>query len=169
MKRNKGELIKKNLLLKAKLILKGGLIREQNEVPPEIENEFLKNVLEFEETEPIPMYQHLHIKPNTFPAEKNLNDEELEEQYKRFEQLLNVHNIVINLQPGLPLRLAYKYLTEEALPGKYTFVKGMTLHLDGCDGYCPDCFQADYCHIKDAIWSKEELEKEREKNPSDRS
>lgn len=161
MKKSKLKLIQENLLLKAKLILKGGFFHEEREVPPEIENAFLKNVLEFEETEPISMYQYLHIEPNTFPPEKELSDKELEEQYTRIEQLLNEHNIVIELQPDLPLRLAYKYLIEDVLTRKYTFIKGMTLHLDGCDGYCPDCFQLDYCKIKYEFWSKEEIERER--------
>ena len=163
MKKSKLKLIQENLLLKAKLILKGGFFNQERELPPEIENEFLKNVLEFEETEPVPMYQYLHIEPDAFPAEKDLSEEELEKQYTRLEQILNDHNIVIDLQPDLPIRVAYKYLTEEALPREYTFVKGMTLHLDGCDGYCPDCFQFDYCKFKYEFWSKEEIGQERKK------
>ncbi len=153
-------------MLKSKLNLKGGSFREEHGVPPEIENAFLKNVLEFEETEPIPMYQYLHIKPDTFPAEKDLNGKELEEQYNQLEQLLNAHNIVIDLQPDLPRRFAYKFLTEEVLYEKYVFIEGMTLHLDGCTGYCPDCFQLDYCDVKDEFWSKGEIEREQRKKKS---
>lgn len=163
MKNKKDKLIQENLLLKAKALLKGGEFHQKEDLPPEIENEFLKHVFEFEEAKPIPTYQYLNIDPHSFPSEQSLNDEELEAQYDRLEQLLNAHNIVIDLQPELPLRQAYKYLTEEVLLEKYEFVKGMTLHLDGCDGYCPGCFQVDYCAVKDKIWTEAELKKEREK------
>ena len=166
MKARKNKLIQENLLLKAKLILKGGIFHQEREIPPEIENTFLKQVFEFEETDPMPMYQYLHIEPDDFPAEKELNDKELEEQYIRLEELLKAHNIFIEFQPGLPRRIAYRYLTEEVFYEKYVFVEGMTLHLDGCTGYCPDCFQLDYCDVKDEIWSKEEIERERKKKQS---
>ncbi len=166
MKPNKAKLIQENLLLKAKIILNGGLFHKKDDLPPEIENEFLRHVLAFEEATPMPMYEYLKINPNTFPLEKTLSDEELEIQFNRLEKLLNDHNIVIDLRDGLPLRLAYKFITEEALLEKYEFVAHVTLHIDGCSGYCPDCFQADYCTVKDEIWSKEELEKERQKNKS---
>ena len=86
-------------------------------------------MLKFEETEPTPMYQHLHIEPVDFTVEKDLS--------------------------------------EEALPREYTFVKGMTLHPDGCTGYCPDSFQFDYCEVKYEFRSKEEIERERQKKRSD--
>ncbi|WP_456408642.1 hypothetical protein [Caldithrix abyssi] len=159
----KHKLIQENLLLKAKILLKGGVFHQESELPPEVENEFLKHVLQFEEAVPVPMYEYLKIDPKTFPPEQTLDDLELKAQYSRLEQLLNAHNIVIDLVEALPLRLAYKFLTEEALLEKFEFVDGATLHIDGCSGWCPGCFQADYCSTKDEIWGKEEFERERQK------
>lgn len=167
MEKLKTSLIQENLLLKVKVLLKSGELHQKSELPLEVENEFLKQILKYEEAEVIPMYQYLNIAPDTFPPENTLNDEELEMQFKRLEQLLNKHNIVIDLVDGLPLCLAYKFITEEAMLEEYQFIEDVTLHLDGCGGWCPDCFQADYCTTKDDIWSEEELEQERRKNKSE--
>ncbi len=151
-------------MLKAKILSKGGVLDEGNELPLEIENEFLERVLKFEKAVPVPMYKYLNVDRNAFPPEKELSEEEIIGQFDRLEQLLNTHNIFIELQEGLPLRLAYKHIVEEALQEEHEFVEGFALHLDGCDGYCPGCFQADYCSVKDEIWTEEEIEKERKKN-----
>ncbi len=68
-------------MLRAKLILKGGFFHEEHDVPPEIENVFLKNVIQFEETEPAPMYQHLRIEPVDFTVKKDLGKEALLQKY----------------------------------------------------------------------------------------
>ena len=62
---------------------------------------------------------------------------------------------------GIPVKLAYTELLKYLKDGVME-LKGWTI--DFCDGWCPDCAFADYCATKDEIWSKEDLEKERNKN-----
>jgi len=115
MKKNKTKLIQENLLLKAKILLKGGVFHQKSELPPEIENEFLQHVLKFEEAVPVPMFEYLKIDPKAFLPENLHTGEELLVQFNRLERLLNEHNIVIELQQDLLLRLPYKQLTDEVL------------------------------------------------------
>jgi len=166
-KPNLFKIIQENLLLKAKILLKGGYFSQGNEIPPEIENEFLKQVLAFEEAEPRPLYQVLGVSPDAYPPAEQLSEKKLQEKYQDLIVQLESHQISVDLKEGIPLRQVYQYLVEE-LQEKFTIIPGMTLHLDGCSGWCPDCFQVDYCDVKDDIWTKEDLERERKKGKEEK-
>ncbi len=161
-KPNLFKIIQENILLKARILLKGGHFSQFKEIPPKIENEFLKQVLAFEEAEPQPLYQVLGISPDAYPPPEQLTEKELQEKYQDLMMQLESHQISVDLKEGLPLRKIYQYLVEE-LQEKFTIIPGMELHLDGCSGWCPDCFQVDYCDAKDDFWTREELERERNK------
>jgi len=163
MSKSKLKLIQENLLLKAKILLKGGTLEQFKEIDPEIENQFLKQVLAFEEADLIKMYKILNISLDDYPPEDTLPDDILEQKLEELEKIMAKHNIYLELSKKMPKRLIYKYLVEEELESEIEVVPGMTTHIDGCDGWCPDCFQADYCETKDQIWTKEEFERERKK------
>lgn len=157
-----GELEQENLFLKDKIIQKGGHIEKLADIEPEIENQFLKNVLAFEEAEEKRVFEILGINPNDFPPVNRLTQEELQSKFELLIEIMAEHNFIYELTEDLPISIAYRYLTEEFLHEfESVLPDGWMCHVNGCGGDCPSCFQADYCQIKDDIWSREELEAER--------
>ena len=150
-----------NVSLKAKIVQKDGYVQALPEINPKIENQFLKNVLAFEEAEEKHVYEILGVNPKDFPPASCLSDEELRLKFEWLIQIMSEHNFIYELAENLPISVAYRYLTEEFLYEFETVLSdGWACHVHGCGGDCPGCFQADYCEIKDEIWSKEELEAE---------
>lgn len=154
------KLEQENFVMKSKLIIKGASLDSSNSIDPEIENTFLKNVFAFEEAEYKVVYEILGIAPTDFPAAETLSDKEIEKNYERLVELLEKHNMYVDMQEGLPAKLAYKYLIEEYLFEETQEVSGFDIIIDGCSGDCPGCFQMDYCNIKDDIWPPEKLKAE---------
>ena len=160
--REEEKLEQENVSLKAKIVQKDGYIQTYSDINPKIENQFLKNVLAFEEAEEKHVYEILGVNPNDFPPASCLSDEELRLKFELLIQIMSEHNFIYELAENLPISVAYRYLTEEFLYEFETVLPdGCICHVHGCGGDCPGCFQADYCEIKDEIWSKEELEAER--------
>jgi len=148
----------KNFAMKAELIANGGLLGGKSDLPDEIENQFLKRVLEYERA---PYVKTKTLIPE-FPLEESLNDEELEKEFARLIGELAARHIQYGLCKKLLMRIAYKYLTEEYINGEVKLLEGGgNIFLDGCLGDCPSCFQVDYCESVYDIWDKDELEKER--------
>ena len=152
----------KNILLKSKIIINGGNMELSDELPLEVENEFLENVITYEKAPEKPIYQIIGVNPDDFPPSEKPSDEEILQKLKLLIPLLQEHSIFPEYKEGVPDRLVYQALQEE-LTEVITVLPFGAWHLDGCDGWCPGCFQADYCRSKDETWSKEEFEEEREK------
>ncbi len=161
MSGKKERIKQENALLNAKLILKNGHIEGKKDIDPELENQFLKQCLAFEEAPVKPFHEILGVDPRDFPPAEHLCDKELRTKLDQLLTALDNHGISLDLNDGVPSRLVYAFLAEEYLHEPVTDFPG--LHIDGCSGWCPDCFQADYCKTKDEIWTKEELERERRK------
>ena len=53
----KEKLEQENFLLKSKIIIKGGDFQKFSDIDPEIENQFLKNIMAFEEGEVKPVHE----------------------------------------------------------------------------------------------------------------
>lgn len=164
----KQKLAQENFVLKSKLIAKGSTLSESPEVSPEIENQFLQNVIDFENAPTKPMYEIMGIDPANFPPAEQLNQFDLQLKFIELVNILEEHNFIYELGKDLPISIAYKYLVEKFLSDEgQVMQKGWRYHINGCDGYCPDCFQLDYCKIWDEIWTKEEIEEERKKIQTD--
>lgn len=106
----------KNELLKLKMRAElGAFSFEESNLPPDIENAFLKNVLAFEQewakSKSIKVYEKLS-KPE-FVAEDKLNNDEITEALLQLEQLLKENNIQVNYLATYSDRVKYKFLTEE--------------------------------------------------------
>lgn len=158
--KKKKDLKAENFAMKAELIANGGLLGGKSDVPDEIENQFLKHVLEYERA---PYVKTKSLIPE-FPSEDSLNDKELEKELARLIGELASQHIQYGLCKKLPIRIAYKYLTEEYINGEVKLLEGGgNTFIDGCSGDCPSCFQVDYCDSVSEIWEKDELEKERRK------
>jgi len=156
----KEKLDQENFVMKSKLLIKGASFNNTTDIDPEIENAFLKNVFAFEEAEYKAVYKILGISPTDFPAADTLSNKEIEKNYERLVELLEKHNMYVDMQEGVPIKIVYKYLIEEYLFEETQEVPGFDTIIDGCSGDCPSCFQMDYCKNKDDIWPPEELKAE---------
>ena len=154
---NNEKIDQENFLLKSKLIVKGGMIGMEGDLPPEIENMFLKNVMAFEEAEYKPICEILNVDINDFPPVELLSKEEIKEYIADLTNVLEEHQMFLELQEELPIELAYKYLVEDYMLGESQDIADFAMHIAGCNGDCPSCFQLDYCKIKDDFWPPEEL------------
>ena len=159
--REKDRLKAENFAMKAEIIANNGILSDLSDLSPEIENQFLKHILDIERE---PDTRIGDLLPE-FRYEKDLLDNEVGPELDRLIAKLEKKQIQFELPTGLPIRMAYRYLTEELIDEKITvpMSKNSHLHLDACSGWCPDCFVVDYCETVHEIWSPEELEKERGK------
>lgn len=123
-----------NDFLKMKMMAENGAIFGGNsdELPPGIENEFLKNVMAFEAANSDP-----DAKPKTvreilgnpvFGEEQHLDDEKFEEECARLNQLLEDNSLAVGFIAPRPDRFKYNFITKELFDAEVFFapVKGMT-------------------------------------------
>jgi hypothetical protein len=94
----------------------GAVIGSAEDIPPEIEHQFLRNVYEFEQAwknrpPQITIYEKLG-KPKFFKAEE-LSDEEISKELDRFEELFEKNQIRLDFVAEYEDRLMYKFITEE--------------------------------------------------------
>jgi len=148
-----------NLLLQSEIIIRGGIIGDSKGLPPEIENQFLKNIMAFENAEQKPLFEIAGIKRTNYPDSEELTDLEIDRKLKEIVVVLEKNGSELRLVADVPNRIVYKFLVED-----YLFDKD-NLHpvgfggwvIDGCSGDCPSCFQLEYCSSKDDIWPLDEL------------
>ena len=124
-----------NDFLKMKMMIESGAQfggSSDGELPPEIENEWLNNIMEFEkaskEAKPIKIVDLLG-KP-VFEDETNLKDREFEKEFSRLERLLKEHGIKVDFSRERDDRFKYNFITKELFDHETTFiaVKGMTTY-----------------------------------------
>jgi hypothetical protein len=122
-----------NDFLKMKMMAESGaFFGGEGGLPPEIENQFLKNVMEFEkanaESKSETIFQILG-KPN-FEDEKNLNEEKFKIQFSRLQKLLKKHSINIEFERERDNRFKYNFITKELFEHQTPFMpaKGMTTY-----------------------------------------
>jgi len=106
-----------NEFLKAKIAAEYGSMDADvgSDVPPEVENEFLNNVIRFEkimkDATEVNAYDFLE-RPE-FVREEDLNDDQLTIELERLNDLLFEKSIVLNVIHDVEDRLVYKFITEE--------------------------------------------------------
>lgn len=153
-----------NFFLKSKVITQGGIISENPNLDPEIENMFLKNIIAFEEAECKPVFEILGVNPKDYPPADTLTKDELEAAFKKLVLLCNEHGMSYGVNDNVPVEISYRFLTEDYLLSEsQDMPPGFGWTIDGCSGDCPSCFQADYCESIHSIWSPEALKAERKK------
>ena len=123
-----------NDFLKMKMMAESGaFFGGEGGLPPEIENLFLKNVMEFEkmnaDSKPIKIFDFLN-KP-VFDDEKDLDEEKFKIEFKRLEALLEENSINISFTRERDNRFKYDFITKEIFEHETTFipVNGMTTYL----------------------------------------
>lgn len=122
-----------NEFLKLKMMAESGAhFGGSGNLPPEIENQFLNNILEFEK-------QHSTSSSKTikeilgnpvFEKEENLKDPAFEKAYKDLNDLLKRNHLQIDFSKERSERFKYHFITSEFLDHETPFsqVKGMTSH-----------------------------------------
>lgn len=121
-----------NELLKLKLQAQFGATLGENEtLPPDIENQFLKNVFAFEQNlgdyKPIKVVDLLE-KPD-FPKATNLDDDSLKREYNRLMELMEKKSIAIDFIRPREERFKYQFITEELFAHETgNSMPGMTTH-----------------------------------------
>ncbi len=106
-----------NELLKLKLQAETGAdLYELSEMPPDVENAFLNNILAFERQldsmEEVPVFDILG-KPDDFKNESLLSDKEIDRELKRLTDLMQDKGIEVGFSGEYENRLKYKFITEE--------------------------------------------------------
>jgi hypothetical protein len=122
-----------NKFLKMKMMAESGGIfggGDGTGLPPEIENQWLKNVMEFEKV-------YGNAKPQkivemlgnpSFENEENLDDKKFKSEFNRLQKLLKDHNINVDFIATQTDRVKYNFITGELFEHETDFVpvKGMT-------------------------------------------
>jgi len=128
---------------------------------PEIENQFLKNMLAFNEMKNVPHIEIRTLFPLNFkfPKTDQLSDEALEKKLDKIKDILKKNDIYLDLRKKCPDQIIYQYVLDEVLPLKIAVSRpeGLQHHIDGCDGWCPGCFQQPFCDSWKDIWDEDEL------------
>ena len=118
-------------------------------------------MMEFEEGVLMPAKEKVGVSYEELPPAEMMTDEQVQLLLEAILNALAANGTNINFPGnGIPVKLAY---TEVRKLFKEGFDKMPGWTIDFCDGWCPECAFADYCTVKDDIWSKEELEDERRK------
>jgi hypothetical protein len=154
-----------NELLKAKLGLSDESTFISEDADPYLQNQFLRYIQAFEEMDKGPKRALITIFPEgfEFPPAAVLDGVQLKEKLRAIEEILEAHGIFLDLAPSLPDEVAYEYILKEVLHHSIPleFPEGHALHFDGCDGYCPACFQRDFCDHRIEDWSEDPYPKEK--------
>jgi hypothetical protein len=110
------KLSEENELLKLKMMAEfGGEFFSDSQVPPEVENMFLKQIQKIQrahaQAETISI--HKMLGETHFPPVGELNKKELKKQLKKLLSLLKKHKISLNHYPTVPPEEIYRFITEE--------------------------------------------------------
>lgn len=119
-----------NDFLKMKMMAESGAwFGGEGGLPPEIENQFLKNVMEFEKVNANAKSRTIYdlLDKPEFEDEKNLDDEKFEAAFSRLNSLLEDHGMDVGFRRERDDRFKYNFITKELFVHETTFmpVKGM--------------------------------------------
>ncbi len=125
--RMENELLKLKLQAQFGAMMGGG----DNSLPPEIENEFLKNVYAFEQNQGAfkPTKVREFLGAPAFQKAETLTDKNLKKEYHRLEKLLGKKSMAVDFIRPREDRFKYQFITEELF--EHTMqnsMPGMTMH-----------------------------------------
>ncbi len=137
-----------NRQIESELEEKGYTFSKLEEMDADAENEFLKQMQEFEDWQNSPQITIRSLFPPnaTFPSAEELSEEELKYKIAYIRKTLSEHNIEFGFARDLPDNILYTHLIDECFEDCVgTSGAGFTWFLDGCTGGCEECFQQKYC------------------------
>ncbi len=117
---NEEELRDENAFLKMKLMLEHGATLSDNgspELPADIENIFLQNVIAFEkqwqETKQIKIYDKIG-RPTQFRSHTEINDNDIERSWDELREYMNLYGVDLDAcSPNVSKRELYRFAIEE--------------------------------------------------------
>ena len=120
-----------NDFLKMKMMAESGAVfGGGKDLPPEIENQFLNNILEFEKQHSASTQKKIKdiLGNPTFEPEEKLDDKTFEKAYKRLNDVLKKHSIQVDFSRERTDRFKYTFITDELFEHDTPFfaVQGMT-------------------------------------------
>jgi hypothetical protein len=122
-----------NDFLKMKMMAESGAIfGGAGDLPSEIENQFLKNVMEFEKENSIANNRSIYqiLGNPEFKDEKNLDGEKFKKEFDKLMELLKSNNINVEFNRERNDRFKYNFITKELFQHTTSFVpvKGMSTY-----------------------------------------
>ncbi|MBN2009074.1 hypothetical protein JW960_06995 [candidate division KSB1 bacterium] len=98
-----------------------------------------------------------YILPYFVPKKlEHLSDDEIHKEIEKFVEQLERNHIGLDLNDNIPLPLIYRHLLE-IMEDEFEVISTGCWHLDGCTGFCPDCFQRPWCDAGgDGCWQEDE-------------
>ncbi|HRG87844.1 MAG TPA: hypothetical protein PLW44_02420 [Chitinophagales bacterium] len=115
-KKSTEELGTENELLKLKMMAEfGGDFMGSEDLPPEIENQFLKQVINFhkkhDSSEVISVYKF--IGEPEYNHVNDLSDKEVDKELKRLTRIMSKNGVALSVLAETPKREVYRFITEE--------------------------------------------------------
>ncbi|HDL64693.1 MAG TPA: hypothetical protein ENH12_04810 [Proteobacteria bacterium] len=143
-----------NELLKERLGLSDFCSYFAGDMDPPALNHFLRHISFMENIGPEKPIRSLFPPNITFPPAEEMTETDLASIVEFLEDTLMDNGILLELSPTLPANIKYKYIVEEMLSDLIpdNIPDGAALHYNGCGGWCPECFQKDYCEMKKELW-----------------
>lgn len=85
-------------------------------------------------------------------------DDQVRAELERVTELLRTRSVLVAWQNGVPERLVLTFLRDTLAKTDFDIIgEGSRWHLDGCDGFCPGCFQRPWCdNGKESCWLEDE-------------
>ena len=114
--KDKEEIGTENELMKLKIMAEyGGDFVGNDNIPPDVENQFLKQILSFHkkhnESKLVTVYEMIG-KPE-YDHVHDLSDKEVAKELKRLMKLMEKNNVSLNVLSNPPVREVYRFITEE--------------------------------------------------------
>lgn len=86
------------------------------------------------------------------------SDEQVHAELERVARLLGERSVVVGWQDAVPERLVLTYLRRVLAKEEFEITSaGSQWHMEGCDGFCPGCFQRPWCdNGRESCWLEDE-------------
>ncbi|MFW5802729.1 MAG: hypothetical protein ACOCWJ_02315 [Verrucomicrobiota bacterium] len=79
---------------------------------------------------------------------EQMSDDEVEDAFARLCEFLAVRGVAVDFAGEIPSRLAYREVASSLGEGPIGFMgPTTTMHLDACNGCCPECIRRPWCEI----------------------
>lgn len=139
-----------NRSLETEIKLKGGFFGKEKNLDPSLENAFLKSIIAFESGDKDLKILMRAIFPDDykFPPVGSMSKKVLSEKLDDIASIFEEHRIGLDFSEEVPDKVLYKYLVETCIAKEMiesSIPEGSMVYLNGCTGFCEECFQKEYC------------------------
>lgn len=105
-----------------------------------------------------PVSWHFTTNHGSVADPAGLTDAQVETELTRIASLLSRRGVAIGIREDVPPTLVLRYLRDYLAETRFDIAApGSTWHVDGCSGYCPECFQRPWCDTgRSSCWPEDE-------------